>query len=293
MNDNIMIGISNEILSYLTANDIKYKQGKEANALPRSIFELRLLALLNSYFKLDIARKRTVHFSKELTKSFSNLNENVQNLTISFKNKFESGDPIQYNLSTLAHNSDASDFLFDQWNIKHLHLSNDEATNVSEMKGNRGDWLLFFVDGEDQVLFLDVRVHPPTSAGFICFEFLKILESNNWMSAINATYCEKKDIIIEPEWVVKEGKDADKDAYEFMKGKANFFMEINRKYYMINPVSIGGKRIAYVDALKNIERKLEQIPKNSDFIDFRIVLKNGCFGMLKYRTDSVDAMLSI
>ena len=100
------------------------------------------------------------------------------------KDKAEKGENINFNQSKgiFLSDQDKKDTLLNSWGVRHIHLSEIDATSKSGMKRNRSGYLLFFIVHNNDILCLDIRNHPTTDEGFICYDFLKIMSSNGWMT---------------------------------------------------------------------------------------------------------------
>src|SRR3712207_3077700 len=144
-----------------------------------------LLEYYNYKEKRISSTPREVIISKELKQKIENKNltEEIIELINHFKILFEKGKDLNNHLSKQIFSGKRKDILYNQWNIKHIHLNKIEANTKNEMSNNRGDFLLFCIVLQDKILFLDVRQHPHKEE-FTAFSFLEIAYNNNWMNHI-------------------------------------------------------------------------------------------------------------
>lgn len=292
--------MSNEILTYLSKNNIYYdlkKEQKEVGSLFDSSnnhvkacekFSERMIALCNFMEKIVSIKPRKVYFSRYLIKKIDeDLNKDIIEKIELFKKKFENGEDINSNLSKGIFNSNSWDYILNIWNIRHLHLSESVELNRSEMSNNRSDYLLFFVLNEENVYFIDVRKHP-RGAGFTSFQFLEILDESKWLNLIG--FEEHKDINVKP--VIEK----DEDIYELTKRGLNISVyKINGKYYMKNiGITSKGGKINHTFILMDIKRKISDLLEQNqvEYIGFELLL-NKCLGVIKYKIDSKEKQLIV
>lgn len=294
--------ISMEILNYLSQNGIKYDLKKEKKAVMDStsqilqdskndfevkeIFSMRFIALFNYIEKIIPPLPRNVYFSKYLLKRIDeDLNEDIINKIKIFKQKFESGEDINSNLSKGIFNSNSWDYILNIWNIRHLHLSESVELNKDAMSNNRSDYLLFFVLDGENVYFIDVRKHPK-GAGFTSFQFLEILDESDLLNLIG--FQEIKDII-DLNLVIEK----DEDIYQLTKCGMNIIYKINEKHYInVSGITSVGNKMDHTFIMMNIRKKISNLlGKNQiEYIGFELLL-NGCLGVIKYKIDSKEKQL--
>ncbi len=152
-------------------NDVKY------NANNRD-FETVFCDYCNLLFtKFVENKKREVLISQELKEKMRK-NNKVKKLIKYMKSIIENGDDINNHLTRTIYNSQFDDMLFNDWNIRHIHLNEQEETTNQGMKNNRSNLLLFAIFEDDKCYFIDVRDHNESNLwGLI--KFLEILQ-HNW-----------------------------------------------------------------------------------------------------------------
>lgn len=243
--------ISDAIKEFLTANLPDYKE--EGNSETEK-YEKNFFALMNVLEKNIITKPRQVHYSQELVKKIkTEFPPELCSLIKLFENKFIKGENVKGYLSKKAFDAQFQDILFNQWGIKHLHLTNREAKNIAEMGNNRSDFLLFCIVNNNDVYFLDVRKHPKGS-GFTPLEFLNIIYNNDLMDKIGAS---KVDGVIE---VCNEIK-SDADIYKLYKYNINHCMFMfNGECYMFGlGVSCTGNKTEHTLQLCRMNRIIFKI----------------------------------
>lgn len=178
-----------------------------------------------------------------------------------FASQIESSKDINGHLSTGIYKAEKWDFLLNQWNIRHLHLSKLSAVNKIEMRSNRSDKLLFFITTETEACFLDVRQHPKGS-GFTSQSFLRIAEENGWMSLCGG-YC-NEDIIpgtLQPRDL------SDEQIYKCYKNNINLTLEVNGRYYSFMGTTRFGNKfvdtLSAQDLFRRITEAIEQELRSS------------------------------
>ena len=140
---------------------------------------------VNVKFKLVRRRPRKVFYSSELRKKM--VNEPYFNVLKKVEKKFKNGDDITPHLSRTVLNLDEPDWLLNDWNIRHLHLS-DKKDDPNDTFYSRSDHLLFFYlhfpPKDDYVYFIDVRPHieshpsHPNYPLWVRDELLEIIQKN-------------------------------------------------------------------------------------------------------------------
>lgn len=270
--------ISNAVLAFFKEKDIDYTWTKKkmsnsstvksvALAEANAKFSDIIIALLNFLNKLVIEKEKKVLYSKELSEKINTkqLSPDIINKLEVFQRKFESGEEVNSNLSRSVFNSKKLDYAFNIWNIKHLHLSDSVSFCDKAMKKNRSGQLLFFIENNDTVCFIDVRDHPKGS-GFTAFSFLQIIENNNWMSII-----EMYSLNIEKlETAIKN----DDDIYMLAKNGVSTAYEVNGKYYASMGITINGFKTKFQMALININKIINKLAQKPDieYLDFELTL---------------------
>lgn len=243
-----------------------------------------ILEYLNFKEKLIIPFPRTVIFSKELNTKINNniFTPETKELIFHFKNLFEKGSNINNHLSKSIFSGIQQDILFNNWNIKHIHLNKKEANSKEEMRENRGDFLLFCIIIENFVFFLDVREHPH-DAGFTSYSFLEIIFNNDWMQYIG--FYELNDII-DITFKVTD----DSDIYKLYNAHVNIVFKFGNKFFIhVNGVRSSGDKGKNVDTASKIvhyiKNSCDNFPNDTKYkvIFFKeknlflIQLSNQCF----------------
>lgn len=213
-----------------------------------------LIEYINFQEKQIIPIPRKVIISKELQEKVKNKEfaEETIKLIEHFEDLFKNGKDINGHLSKQIFSGNTQDILYNNWNIKHVHLSERNACSKEEMSGNRGDFLLFCIVLKSTVFFLDVREHPHRE-GFTAFSFLELICNNNWMKHIG--FEEDKNIIdIDPKI------ENDSDIYKLYKSNYNIIFKLNNKIFcQIDAVRSNGNKSSQVDKSTEISRKLKSI----------------------------------
>lgn len=219
--------------------------------------------------------ERNVFISQELKDKISTLNfldkdgnaideheaKDVCNLIKKFEKKFQDGEDLT-NHSSKGIFSDNEDIILNNWNLRHLHLSDVEvAVDKSAMSSNRSSWLLFYIMNDDTVNFVDVVWHPK-GAGFTAYRFLEIIEQNGWMKKIG--FKENEDIIpgtLEPN-VTK-----DEDIFELYKSHLNIEFEFNGKVYASFGVTSAGYGLNDIFEINRFRKKLRLILDDYKYVE--------------------------
>lgn len=243
-----------------------------------------ILEYLNFKEKLITPLPRTVIFSKELNTKINNkiFISETKELIYYFKDLFEKGSDINNHLSKSIFSGIQQDILFNNWNIKHIHLNKKEANSKEEMGENRGDFLLFCIIIEKYVFFLDVREHPH-GAGFTSYSFLEIISNNGWMQYIG--FSELNDII---DITFKVTNDS--DIYKLYNAHVNIIFKLGNKFFIhVNGVRSSGDKGKNVDRaseiILHIKNKCDNFPDDTEykvnFLEeknlFSVQLNNQCF----------------
>lgn len=177
--------------------------------------------------------------------------------------KFQNGEDITNHLSKGIFSS-TEDIVLNNWNLRHLHLSDiDVDVDRSAMSNNRSKWLLFFIVTDSEVAFVDVVCHPK-GAGFTAFRFLEIIQNNGWMEKIG--FHEIKDMVpgsLKPKIV------SDEDIYMLYKNHLNIPFEINGKVYSSPGVTSNGYKIDNMIRLNHFKKSLEQLLDENEYIELK------------------------
>lgn len=243
-----------------------------------------ILEYLNFKEKIIIPFPRTVIFSRDLKKKIDNsiFTPKTEELIYYFKDLFEKGSNVNNHLSKSIFSGIQQDILFNNWNIKHIHLNEREANSKEEMGENRGDFLLFCIIIEKYVFFLDVREHPH-GAGFTSYSFLEIIFNNDWMQYIG--FNELNDII-DIAFKVTD----DSDIYKLYNAHVNIIFKLGNKFFInVNGVRSSGDKGKNVDRASEIVRYIKENCDNfSDNTEYKVTffkeenlfsvqLNNQCF----------------
>lgn len=168
INRQIVIDVKNDIsaaiLEFFREKKINYERTikKESNIAVIKLSPLAdandkfgdtIIALQNFSNRLIIEKKRKVRYSEELVKKITErqLSQETIKMIKTFKYKFKNGKEINSNLSRLIWDSQKLDYLFNIWNIKHLHLSESVSFCDETMANNRAKQLLFFIEDKDEI----------------------------------------------------------------------------------------------------------------------------------------------
>ena len=257
--DNFLIKLSNEIKTFFSMKHVKYN--KKADP------ERRILDFLNNRERWLSVTPYTVSISKELDrkirdKNFFDENNNqvpeteADNIIRAFnhiKQKIENGEDVNFNQSRGIFDQTRKDTLLNIWGVRHIHLSEKDAMSKTGMQNNRADFLLFFIENEENILCLDIIHHPETSKKFICYNFLKIMYSNNW---IETTHFKASDASYVPGSLPKITNDDDL-AELYFNGKINKGFEFEEKLFIpVNGLTTSGHNVCDVRRLLNLKNFL-------------------------------------
>ncbi len=264
--------IYNKVVMCLLKNDYEYKHDGNTE---KEKYEGSILALLNAIDKSVPPLHYKVHYSKELShKMADEFDEKINSLIKLFETKFTNGANIELSLSRKVFDSQFYDVLYNVWNIKHLHLCDKEITNKSQMKNNRSPYLLFFVNNNDNIYFLDVRNHPKADE-FVSRSFLDILKSNNWLDIIGV-----EELVEAIDF--RPNISNDKELYKLYTNNINasLFNLGGRIYMLLNAISTKGNRISHTHTLIRINRQIDIIAQNyTKYVGFDLTL-NDVFGIV-------------
>lgn len=253
------------------------------------ILSRRMLALYNYNEKLVPCKKRNVHVSNQLEKKLKeNIHTDIVLEVEKFRRKFQNGENINSNLSRRIFKSEEWDYILNIWDIRHLHLSDSVPFHKNKMKHNRSNYLLFFIVKEDSVYFIDVKEHP-TGAEFTNFEFLEILEKNNWLKHINFYEIEG---IISLNPIITNNE----EIYKMTKLNINLAYKINGKYYRgISGITSFGNKEKHTRKLIDFKKKIKKVSENPKFkYDYlTLIVNENSVGIsfkynLKYKIKNID-----
>ena len=218
-------------------------------------------------------------YKKVIESIVDSLKKHMKNFEIKFS---EDKNDFGIILSKSIFSGIQQDILFNNWNIKHIHLNKKEANSKEEMGENRGDFLLFCIIIEKYVFFLDVREHPH-GAGFTSYSFLEIISNNGWMQYIG--FSELNDII---DITFKVTNDS--DIYKLYNAHVNIIFKLGNKFFIhVNGVRSSGDKGKNVDRaseiILHIKNKCDNFPDDTEykvnFLEeknlFSVQLNNQCF----------------
>ncbi len=216
---------------------------------------------VNVQLKLIKPEARNVVKSQKVT-TLSDLDTLISISLI--EEKFRKSQDVNPHLSKRIFRQDYTDYLFADWGIYHLHLSN-------EVEGNyfmeRSDYLLFVMIRQQEVYFIDVRLHDEqwvfAQKGLLQIvhdEWPHILESSKLKGIVNLEY---------------EIDDPDKITI-MRKSGMNFLHRIGNDYYapMGGGITTAGTSLRVtmeVDRLYRMVRNaMDYIQKNQTDIAVKI-----------------------
>lgn len=187
--EQIISEIVKNIKLYLCDKHIKFDKDADNERI--------LLDFFDNRNKWITSVPRTVILSNELkykiqTKTFFGCTlDDAKKIVCDFeciKAKFENGEDVNWNSSTKIFSAclKYQDILLNTWNIRHLHLNQQNVSSKSGMKRNRSKVLLFYMLYKSYVYCIDIMQHPENDK-FLCYNFLKILHKNGWMNLIGFT----------------------------------------------------------------------------------------------------------
>lgn len=233
-----------------------------------------ILTYLRTRNKKFSNKERQVLISQELKDKMSSLSfmdkygnvvdeqegRKVCDLINRFVVKFQDGEDITNHSSKTIFSSN-EDFILNNWNLRHLHLSDvDTAVDKIAMSSNRSSWLLFYILTEDYVYFVDVVFHPK-GAGFTAYRFLEIIQQNGWMEKCG--FEEIRNIVpgsLEP--IITK----DEDIYMLYKNHINIAFSLNDKSYSSYGVTRGGYSCGDVLGFYKLKKELRRILNENKYI---------------------------
>lgn len=261
--------ISDKILKFLENNDVIYDVNSETrninnvkNKENEKCF-LRFKALLKYIDRtLDRVPKEVI-FSKHLKNKFNNyLSQELIDCINFFKSKFENGEEINFNLSRKVFDDCFEDWIFNIWNIRHLHLNDKIINDCENMKNNRSDYLLFFIINKLKCYFIDVIKHP-RGYNFTSTDFLKILDEENWISIIGLTEIDGIPVCEDELGNLNECRlENNQDIYALTKNGINTPIYINGKYFFQNGINSFGEKEKYIRTTNLILNTIVKLNKN-------------------------------
>jgi hypothetical protein len=255
--------IRNKIEDYFSINGIKYNG---------QTFEDLVIGLFNYLYKATLSQKYTVSLSSEIITQ-----GNHAQLVQLFKEKFENGENILPWQSRTTEDATYQDILFNNWNIKHLHLVADSS--------KRSEDILLYIQDDNNVYFLDVVKHPKGS-GWNNFKFLKIVSNNGWMKQIGFIKISDFD----PDFI--EGSmepkiTCEKDIRELYKNNINMPFEIDGISYISCPGVVStGERQEAVSYYIDLNKKIKNI-SSYEFLNFKPDFHT-CLGEITYKKNDKE-----
>lgn len=248
-----------------------------------------LLMLFDLDRKWVPPKKRKVVYSKELQEKIEGgLSEIDIELLRYFEEKFVNGENINNHLSRNIFLSERYDNLLNQWNVHHLHLSKDEATSDSEMRGNRSDtYLLFLVDSE-KTYFLDCVPHLSGNE-FADFRFIEIVFNNRWGDVVP---------LIKLENVVTLGAvvRTKEDIYELWKHNINIFaFEFENEFYSVGQgVMLSGDSSSAMRAVCDLKKILFEYSQDENLALLGLtVMENDCILSISVKHNGVEKRIDV
>ena len=259
--EQLITAISIKIKAFFNSHNIKYRDN--------SSFEQLILQYFNFKDK-SIFRKvgRHIEYSKEVQTKI-NGDAQLKNLLDFFVNKIKNGDDLIDWQSRTLFDAEKPDWLFNHWNIKHLHMTKDKS---------RSDKILLLIETSTDVYIVNIISHPK-KAGWTAFDFLKILHNNQWLHLVG--FYASTDIIpdsLEPKIT------NDEDIYCLYKMNFNIMFEIeNVPYISLSGVATSGDKISHSRWLTCFNKWLQEFSSNDiEFISFDLGAEIS-FGLIRYR----------
>ena len=259
------------------ANYVKQTASSESITIDDSLDSAdAILTYFRTKNKKFLNKERQVAISQELENKMSSLNfadkdgnvvdeqegKRICDLINGFVEKFQSGEDVTNHSSKTIFSSN-EDYILNNWNLRHLHLSDEEtAVDKIAMSSNRSSWLLFYILTEDDVDFVDVVFHP-TGAGFTAYRFLEIIQQNGWMEKCG--FMERKDIV---PGSLKPEVNKDDDIYMLYKNHLNVAFTLNGTAYCSFGVSSAGYSFYDTFYLNRFKKKLRQILGENKYVGF-------------------------
>lgn len=231
-------------------NDVKYDaNNRDFRSVYYGYFNL-------VYTKFVENKKREVLISEELKKKMKKIYK-VKKLVKYMKSIIENGKDINNHLTRTIYNSQFDDMLFNDWNIRHIHLNEREETTNQGMKNNRSSLLLFAIFERDTCYFIDVRDHNEENLwGLI--NFLEILQYNWGKKFFKKISDDPKQVSISTDdEVIELRKQSVKTNFSVYKLKGKNYI----KNYLTGYNTTGNNMYAQLQAMDRI-KKYPNIPGN-------------------------------
>ena len=268
--------INGELLA-VNENDENNNQFIETKKIEKSkIINNILLEYFSISGKLILPKRRKVIYSKELqdkidNNTFTDATDSVvsteeaakiKDLISYFDQLIQNGSDITSHLSKGIYDADSPDRLLYTWNVKHIHLNKQEASNKVEMRNNRSGWLLFVMIDDEECDFLDVVAHPHGS-GFSSYHFLEIIHNNAWMEKAGFEAVKQG---ITPQFVVN---DTD-TLYKLYKANINIPFEFEGTVYFpsVRGLTTAGTNINDTLSFNQWKRRLQSGLKGREYISY-------------------------
>lgn len=254
-------GLVVQIALYLDSYQIKHSIRPEAMTDGKSSKLLlgdAWIELMNFLTRRIPQRERIIHKAKDFESTLLNLPQEVKPKLEMIIDHLAKGEDVNSHLTTQIFDSNKFDNLLNQWNIKHLHISDDVAVDKAAMRGNRSGYLLFAIVKPDDAYLLEVVPHP-RGAGFTSYHFLEILHDNDWMELAGFQIMQGvKDI--QPHIT------NDEDIYNFYKLHINIAFCFKEKCYASMGVTSHGNKLCHSMQIGKVEKTLQSLPGDAKFI---------------------------
>jgi hypothetical protein len=268
------------------SNAVDFENVKEEVKLlyKKKSFDLIFLDFMrNLDRKMLMIPNRNICYSNEIKAKIDNDTTLKPTLDF-FAEKMKQGESlIDWHSKLITNSSDNNkqDFLFNHWNIRHLHF------NIQPFKPNgsaNADKILLFVENDEEIYLLDIIPHPHTYK-WTAFEFLVILSNNNWMEIIGFEETQHRPLSCRN--FTLENNDL---IYNFFKSNFNIgIFNINGKNYItMNSINAGGYKCEHSRYLNDVKNAISMVSPTATFKSFDIET-----GVIKYNENGFDKILKI
>lgn len=171
----VMNELQKAIKDWFDTNMIAY----EATDYPDSISWLVAFIELQRRLITPVKRKIKISNSLQLKISNGDIENSIINALRHIENNIKEGIDINNHLTRQVFDMRRKDLLRNDWEIKHIHLSEKEAVTRAEMANNRSSHYLLALFMPDTAYFLDIVPHLKKDE-FADQSYLQILVDNGW-----------------------------------------------------------------------------------------------------------------
>lgn len=260
----IHISLIKQIMDFLSLNHVKHN-------IPQNLPEDETIKLqtmkawieLSNYLsKLITNHSRTIHEADGFASTVQSLPCEIQEKLNTLIEKIRCGDNVNSHLTRQIFNAERFDYLLNQWNIKHLHISDSVDMDTNAMKENRAGYLLFLVISDSDAYLLEAIPHPH-GAGFMAYHFLEILHDNGWLELAGL---QRMNGVMNVRPDVKK----DEDIYYLYRNNINVAFNFNDGCYMPIGVTAHGNKLVHSLSGGKLEKLLSDLPSDGRFVRWKM-----------------------